>query len=75
MGGDVSQKLLPWRGMHSSPGLSRTPAHYEINALSQTQSPASPCNAVVQIAGFSRQATVSKIGCLSTESRLPEKDR
>ena len=27
MGGDVSQKLLPWRGTHSSPGRSKRAAH------------------------------------------------
>jgi len=42
MGGDDSQKLLPWRGLHSSPGRSKPPAHYEINTLSQTHSRASP---------------------------------
>src|SRR5579871_2229885 len=33
MGGDDSQKLLPWRGTLSSPGRSRPPAHYEINTV------------------------------------------
>ncbi len=32
MGGDDSQKLLPWRGIISSPGR-KPPAHYEINTL------------------------------------------
>ena len=30
MGGDDSQKLLPWRGIHSSPGRSKPPAHCKI---------------------------------------------
>ena len=33
MGGDDSQKLLPWRGIISSPGRSKPPAHYEINTV------------------------------------------
>ena len=28
MGGDDSQKLLPWRGIHSSPGR-KPPAHLQ----------------------------------------------
>ena len=35
MGGDDSQKLLPWRGIHSSPGR-KPPAHYEINNVTDT---------------------------------------
>ena len=35
MGGDDSQKLLPWRGLHSSPGRSKHPAHYRINTLAK----------------------------------------
>ena len=35
MGGDDSQKLLPWRGMQSSPGRSRPPAHCKIYTLKQ----------------------------------------
>ena len=31
MGGDDSQKLRPWRGIHSSPGHSKPPAHSKIN--------------------------------------------
>jgi hypothetical protein len=27
MGGDDSQKLLPWRGIYSSPGRSSLPIH------------------------------------------------
>ena len=34
MGGDDSQKLLPWRGIHSSPGR-KPPAHYEINNVTE----------------------------------------
>ncbi len=34
MGGDDSQKLLPWRGIDSSPGR-KPPAHCEINTLTQ----------------------------------------
>ena len=34
MGGDDSQKLLPWRGSYSSPGLS-TSGFRKINTLSQ----------------------------------------
>lgn len=40
MGGDDSQKLLPWRGAYSSPGRSKPPAHCEINTL--TQMPETP---------------------------------
>ncbi len=32
MGGDDSQKLLPWRGIYSPPGR-KPPAHYEINTV------------------------------------------
>jgi hypothetical protein len=35
MGGDDSQKLLPWRGSYSSPGR-KPPAHYEINTVTET---------------------------------------
>ena len=35
MGGDDSQKLLPWRGIYSSPGR-KPPAHYEINTVTET---------------------------------------
>jgi hypothetical protein len=35
MGGDDSQKLLPWRGIHSSPGR-KPPAHYRINTVTET---------------------------------------
>jgi hypothetical protein len=35
MGGDDSQKLLPWRGSYSSPGRSK-PGYGEINTLAQT---------------------------------------
>jgi hypothetical protein len=34
MGGDDSQKLLPWRGIHSSPGR-KPPAHGEINTVTK----------------------------------------
>src|SRR5260370_13339113 len=34
MGGDDSQKLLPWRGIHSSPGP-KPPAHYEFNTVAE----------------------------------------
>ena len=35
MGGDDSQKLLPWRGTHSSPGR-KPPAHCRINNITET---------------------------------------
>jgi hypothetical protein len=35
MGGDDSQKLLPWRGILSSPGR-KPPAPYEINTVTKT---------------------------------------
>ena len=35
MGGDNSQKLLPWRGIISSPGR-KPPAHQEINTVTET---------------------------------------
>ena len=35
MGGDDSQKLLPWRGVHSSPGR-KPPANYETNNVTDT---------------------------------------
>lgn len=34
MGGDDSQKLLPWRGAYSSPGRSK-PVSLQINTLTQ----------------------------------------
>jgi glycerol uptake facilitator-like aquaporin len=34
MGGDDSQKLLPWRGAYSSPGR-KPPAHYEFNTVTE----------------------------------------
>jgi len=34
MGGHDSQKLLPWRGICSSPGR-KPPAHYEINTVTE----------------------------------------
>ena len=34
MGGDDSQKLLPRRGIHSSPGR-KPPAHYEFNTVAE----------------------------------------
>ena len=39
MGGDDSQKLLPWRGTYSSPGRSKPPAHSKINTLTQMPEP------------------------------------
>ena len=36
MGGDDSQKLLPWRGIHSSPGR-KPPAQLRTNTLTQTR--------------------------------------
>jgi hypothetical protein len=38
MGGDDSQKLLPWRGSYSSPGRSKPPALNNINTLAQSPS-------------------------------------
>ena len=38
MGGDESQKLLPWRGAYSSPGRSKPPAFSNINTLAQRPS-------------------------------------
>jgi hypothetical protein len=38
MGGDDSQKLLPWRGSYSSPGR-KPPAPLRINTLTQTRHP------------------------------------
>jgi hypothetical protein len=35
MGGDDSQKLLPRRGMYSSPGRRKPPAHCKINTLAK----------------------------------------
>ena len=37
MGGDDSQKLLPWRGSYSSPGR-RSPVHCKLNTLTQPNS-------------------------------------
>ena len=34
MGGDDSQKLLPWRGSYSPPGR-KPPAHYRIDTVAQ----------------------------------------
>ena len=36
MGGDDSQKLLPWRGIISLPGP-KPPAHYEINTVTDNR--------------------------------------
>lgn len=35
MGGDRSQKLLPWRGLQSSPGRSKPPAHSKITNVTE----------------------------------------
>src|ERR1035438_6607238 len=59
MGGDDSQKLLPWRRFHSSPGR-KPPAHYEINTL--TQKAISSCPRVEACYGgkpWSRASSVS----------------
>jgi hypothetical protein len=37
MGGHDSQRLLPWRGIHSSPGPRKPPAHHRITNLTQTR--------------------------------------
>jgi len=39
MGGDHSQKLLPWRGTYSSPGRSKPPAHREITTVTDDTTP------------------------------------
>jgi hypothetical protein len=36
MGGDDSQKLLPWRGTISSPGRSKPPVQCEINTVAKS---------------------------------------
>jgi hypothetical protein len=36
MGGDDSQKLLPWRGMILLSGAQQPPAHCKINSTSKT---------------------------------------
>ena len=36
MGGDDSQKLLPWRGIHFSSGAQPTSGYRKINTLTQT---------------------------------------
>src|ERR1017187_3734632 len=36
MGGDDSQKLLPWREIRSPPGRSKPPAHCRINTVTET---------------------------------------
>ena len=41
MGGDDSQKLLPWRGAYSSPGR-KPPAHCRINNVTETAVGISP---------------------------------
>ena len=33
MGGSDSQKLRPWRGIYSSPGRSKPPAHSKLNTV------------------------------------------
>ena len=50
MGGDDSQKLLPWRGIYSSPGR-KPPAHYEINTVTETAPRFArlPCGSVAQL--------------------------
>jgi hypothetical protein len=47
MGGDDSQKLLPWRGAYSSPGRSK-PASLQINTLAQGLSLLGPTNSFEQ---------------------------
>ena len=47
MGGDDSQKLLPWRGSHSSPGHSKPPA------LLQNQHCSAKAVCLVILAGLS----------------------
>ena len=42
MGGHDSQKLLPWRGMHSPPGRSKPPAHYQHSNSPDRRSRPSP---------------------------------
>ena len=52
MGGDHSQKLLPWRGIRSSPGRSKPPAHCEINTVTENdrrESRGAPLRSVSQI--------------------------
>jgi hypothetical protein len=52
MGGDCSQKLLLRRGLHSSPGRSRSSDQYEINnSIAKIGRPAGP---ISQPASFSR---------------------
>ena len=66
MGGDCSQKLRPRRGMYSSPGHSKPPAHCKLNTLTQglkfESLPAwglfSPSGTVVRLAGVVFHTTV-----------------
>ena len=43
MGGDDSQKLLPWGEHSSSPGRSKPPAHCKINTVTEKRRPLWPC--------------------------------
>ena len=42
MGGDDSQKLIPWRGAYSSPGRSK-PQHQDIMLMAIYSDPATGC--------------------------------
>ena len=49
MGGDDSQKLLPWRGIHSSPGR-KPPAQLRINTVTESAIGISPPPPLLAIA-------------------------
>jgi hypothetical protein len=57
MGGDDSQKLLPWRGIHSSPGR-KPPAHYESNVTEAWNL----AGATTTIAGLAVASTTGRLG-------------
>jgi len=72
MGGDCSQKLLPWRGMHSSPRRGRSSDRYETNCIAKIRRPrarlfSSPCPPLAAGRG-SGPSTVGAVGIYSLTS-------
>ena len=64
MGGDDSQKLLPWRGAYSSPGRSKPPAFSNINTLAQRPSGDAMSRAATLSLGRMRTRNMIVAGCI-----------
>ena len=64
MGGNDSQKLLPWRGMYSSPGR-KLAAHGKIDTLPQSTNSLSALDAIVPAR---RDATIANAPTLGSRS-------